>query len=98
MHRGDPMSVAGVFNDAGLVAELAIRDRLKKAVEERQMYLSLCVAFLKREGGETNIKQEELLCDGTVWLSLGEDKESFDVWYEQNEEKQLEGGDDEEMD
>lgn len=73
-----------VFNDAPMIAEMAIRDQYEKARGELQLYMAVCAALVNKLGGEVELHQRELLLDTTIHVSMSDFENTFKVWVDGN--------------
>jgi hypothetical protein len=57
----EPMNVEQVFDDATLMAEFSIREKLQTALQDRQALMAFLAVLIKREGGELTIFDSEMI-------------------------------------
>ena len=70
-----------VFNDAGLIAEMHVRDALTKAIEEKTLYMAITAALIKKLGGLVTLHDTDILMDATIFTAA-KDQHTFEFWVE----------------
>lgn len=68
-----------VFNDAPMIAEIALRDQYSKVVGDRMLYMAICSALVRKLGNDVEIPQKELLLDATIHINMNAERNTFIV-------------------